>query len=152
MSVSDLVKRVHHTAICVQDFDAMRGFLVDFLGFAVEGEIPERSEAELSIVVGLPDVSLRWGLYRCGDHRVELFHYFRPTGKSLPPAQCDTGFTHLAFEVSDVHAAHERAIAAGYRPNSKPQPMRGGVSQVFYLQGPEGLVVEFMQFRAEAPA
>ena len=130
----------------------MRGFLVDFLGFAIDGEIPERSEAELSAVVGLPDVSLRWGLYRCGDHRVELFHYFRPEGKSLPPAQCDTGFTHLAFEVSDVHEAHERSIAAGYRPNSEPQSMRGGVSQVFYLQGPEGLVVEFMQFRAEAPA
>lgn len=152
MNVSDLVKRVHHTAICVQDFDAMRGFLVDFLGFAIEGEIPERSEAELSMVVGLQDVSLRWGLYCCGAHRIELFHYFRPVGKTQPPAQCDTGFTHIAFEVSDIHAAHDRAIEAGYRPNSKPQSMRGGVSQVFYLQGPEGLVVEFMQFRDEAPS
>ena len=152
MSISHLVKRVHHTAICVQDFDAMRAFLVDFLGFGVEGENPRRNEAELSLVVGLPDVSLRWGLYRCGDHRVELFHYFRPAGASRPPAQCDTGFTHLAFEVSDVHAAHDRAIAAGWQPNSGPQSMRGGVSQVFYLQGPEGLIVEFMQFAEEAPS
>lgn len=150
MSIAHLVKRVHHTAICVQDFDAMRGFLVDFLGFAVDGEIAERSEPELAIVVGLPNARLRWGLYRCGDHRIELFHYFTPVGQSLPPAQCDTAFTHLAFEVSDVHAAHDRAIAAGYRPNSTPQLMRGGVSQVFYLQGPEGLIVEFMQFCDEA--
>lgn len=149
MSISDLVKRVHHTAICVQDFEEMRAFLVDFLGFAVEGEIPERSEAVLSTVVGLPDVSLRWGLYRCEDHRIELFQYFRPIGKKMPPAQCDTGFTHLAFEVSDVHAAYDRAISAGFKANSKPQVMRGGVSQVFYLEGPEGLMVEFMQFRDE---
>lgn len=151
MSVSDLVKRVHHTAICVQDFDAMRRFLVDFLGFEVDGEAAERRDAELSLVTGLPNVSLRWGLYRCGSHRVELFHYFSPAGTSRPPAQCDTGFTHLAFEVSDVHEAHHRATVAGYRPNSAPQTMRGGVSQVFYLPGPEGLVVEFMQFREARP-
>lgn len=146
MTVSDLVENIHHTAVCVKDFDAMRRFLVEFLGFETEGEIASRSETELATVVGLPGTRLRWGLYRCGAHRIELFQYFEPVGKSDPPAQCDTGFTHLAFEVSDVRAAHDRSIAAGYRPFSEPQSMRGGVSHVFYLEGPEGLVVEFMQF------
>lgn len=147
MSVSDLVTGVDHTAVCVQDFAPMREFLVSFLGFEVEGELDERGEPELGTVVGLPGARLRWGLYRCGTHRVELFRYVDPAGKCAPPAQCDTGFTHLAFEVSDVHAAHERSVAAGYRAFSAPQSMRGGVSQVFYLEGPEGLVVEFMEFR-----
>lgn len=149
MSISDLIEGVHHTAICVQDFDRMRDFLVDFLGFAIDGEMPDRSEPELATVVGLRGARIRWGLYRCGTHRVELFQYFEPRGKSDPPAQCDTAFTHLAFEVSDVHAAHDRSVAAGHTPLSTPQSMRGGVSQVFYLEGPEGLVVEFMEFRKE---
>ena len=152
MSVADLVRRVHHTALCVQDFDAMRRFLVDFLGFRVEAEMAERADPRLTVVVGLPEVNIRWGLYRCERHRVELFHYFSPVGKSVPPAQCDTGFTHLAFEVNDVHETHRRAIAAGYHPNSAPQSMRGGISEVFYLRGPEQIVVEFMQFHDEAAA
>lgn len=149
MSVSDLVKSVHHTAVCVQDFDAMKAFLVEFLGFETEGETASRSEPELGVVVGLPGAHIRWGLYRCSTHRVELFQYFEPVGKSDPPAQCDTGFTHLAVEVSDIRAVHDRCIAAGYRPFSTPQSMRGGVSHVFYLEGPEGIVVEFMQFHKE---
>ncbi|WP_306152924.1 VOC family protein [Roseovarius sp. MMSF_3281] len=149
MSVAPLVKRVHHTAVCVQDFDAMREFLVAFLGFETEGEISSRSETELATVVGLPGTHIRWGLYRCDTHRIELFKYFEPAGKSAPPAQCDTGFTHLAFEVSDVRAAYDRSVEAGYTPFSTPQSMRGGLSHVFYLEGPEGLVVEFMQFHKE---
>ncbi|WP_372921568.1 VOC family protein [Roseovarius sp.] len=151
MSVRDLIESVHHTAVCVRDFQAMRHFLVEFLGFVKEGEMADRGEAQLAKVVGLPGARVNWGLYRCGTHRIEVFQYIEPTGKSDPPAQCDTGFTHLAFEVSDVNGAHDRAIAAGYRPVSAPQSMRGGVSEVFYLEGPEGIVVELMEFRKGEP-
>lgn len=146
MSVSELVKKVHHTALCVRDFDAMRAFLVDFIGFQVDAERRERTETELSVVTGQENVRIRWAMLQLGAYRIELFHYFNPTGKTDPPAQCDTGFTHLAFAVSDVHEAYARSVAAGYDPISAPQTMRGGVSQVFYLRGPENVVVEFMQF------
>lgn len=152
MSVADLVEHVHHTAICAQDFDAMRDFFVDFLGFEVEGEKTERSEPELALVTGLPGARLRWALLRLGSHRIELFHFYSHDGRSSPAAQCDTGFTHLAFEVRDVDETHARAVSAGFAPLSPPQVMRGGVCRVFYLRGPEDIVVEFMEFAQKEPA
>ena len=147
MSVAGLVESVHHTAVCAQDFEATHSFFVNFLGFEVEGKALDRSEPELTAVVGLPDVKIRWALLRLGTHRVELFRYYTPTGKATPPAQCDTGFTHMAFAVSNVDEVHARAIASGYLPISSPQIMRGGVSRVFYLRGPENIIVEFMEFQ-----
>lgn len=146
MSVADLIERVHHTALCVRDFDTMHAFLIDFLGFEVEGGKAERDAPELAVVTGMTGAHILWALLRKGSHRVELFQYLAPPGKTTPPAQSDTGFTHLAFTVSDVDAVHDAACAAGYGPISVPQVMRGGVSRVFYLRGPEEIVVEFMEF------
>lgn len=146
MSVAPLIERVHHTALCVQDFDRMHAFLTDFLGFDVEGEKAERDAPELMTVTGMAGAHILWALLRKGSHRIELFQYLAPPGKTTPPAQSDTGFTHLAFSVSDVDAIHDAACAAGHRPISAPQVMRGGVSRVFYLRGPEDIVFEFMEF------
>lgn len=146
MSVAHLIERVHHTALCVQDFDRMYDFLTDFLGFDTEGAKAERDAPELATVTGMTGAHILWALLRKGSHRIELFQYLAPAGKTTPPAQSDTGFTHLAFSVSDVDAIHDAAIAAGHRPISAPQVMRGGVSRVFYLRGPEDIVVEFMEF------
>ncbi|MFU1478735.1 VOC family protein [Roseovarius sp. C7] len=146
MSVAHLIDRVHHTALCVQNFDRMHAFLTGFLGFEVEGERAERDAPELAIVTGMAGAHILWALLRKGSHRIELFQYLTPVGKTTPPAQSDTGFTHLAFSVSDVDAIHDAAVAAGHRPISAPQVMRGGVSRVFYLCGPENIVVEFMEF------
>lgn len=146
MSVAHLIERVHHTAVCVKNFDAMYAFFTNFLGFEVEGAKAERKAPELAIVTGMKGAHILWAMLRKGTHRVELFQYVAPSGKSEPPAQSDTGFTHLAFSVRDVDAVHEAAISEGHSPISPPQTMRGGISRVFYLRGPEGIVVEFMEF------
>lgn len=146
MSVSGLIEGMHHTAISVRNYAEMRAFLTDFLGFEAESEFRERGELELCRVVGIPDAKIHMGMFRLGDHRVELFEYLSPVGRSVPPAQNDVALTHLAFRVSDIEAVHRRALEAGYTPVCAPQSMRGGVCIVFYLLGPEGVVVEFMQF------
>ena len=150
MSVAELIEGVHHTALCVRDFEAMRDFLTKFLGFEVEGEIDKRAEPALQQVVGLPDAVIRWGLLRLESHRVELFHYYHPDGADAPLRQCDTGYTHIAFRVSDVDAVHARAVHAGYTPFSTPQEMRGGATKAFYMHGPEGVAFEFIEFPKEA--
>src|SRR3546814_9220139 len=71
--LGDLIARAHHTAICVDDFDAARDFYVDILGFAVEGEMDHRGEPNLGRVVGLPGAVVRWGmLVRSEEHTSEL--------------------------------------------------------------------------------
>ena len=114
--------------------------------FDTEGAKAERDAPELATVTGMTGAHFLWALLRPGSPRTELFQYLAPAGKTTPPAQSDTGFTHLAFSVSDVDAIHDAAIADGHRPISAPQVMRGGVSRVFYLRGPEDIVVEFMEF------
>ncbi|WP_108485517.1 VOC family protein [Oceaniglobus ichthyenteri] len=146
MSIASNIKHVHHTALSVRDFDATRAFLVDFLGFEVEGEADRRDEAGLGVVTGQPGMTIRWALLKLGAHRIELFRYLVPEGKTEPPAQCDVGFTHLAFEVDDVMTVYARAIEAGYVPVSPPQTLRNGAVTVFYLTGPDNIVTEYMQF------
>lgn len=144
--IGGLIKATHHTAICVDDFDAARDFYVDMLDFTVSAEKDRRDEPALGEVVGLPGAVIRWALLARDDHRIELFKYLEPEGRKDIRPQCDCGYTHMAFEVSDVDAAYEKLVAAGYRTNSPPLPMRGGQAKVFYVLAPEGNVTEFMEF------
>jgi catechol 2,3-dioxygenase-like lactoylglutathione lyase family enzyme len=145
-SVAELIESTHHTALCVEDFEAVRDFYVEMLGFTVQGEMERRDEPELGRVVGLPGAVIRWALLARDDHRIELLKYLEPEGSKDIRPQCDCGYTHMAFEVSDVDAACEKLVAAGYRTNSPPLPMRGGRARVVYVLAPEGNVTELMEF------
>lgn len=144
--IGGLVTATHHTAICVDDFEAARDFYVDILGFEITGTMDRRDEPALGDVVGLPGAVIRWAMLARDDHRIELFKYLKPQGRKDIRAQCDCGYTHMAFEVSDVDAAYERLMAAGYRTNSAPVLLRGGRTKVVYVLAPEGNVTELMEF------
>ena len=145
-TLSDLVLRPHHTALCVNDFDAARDLFVDLFGFEVEGEMDQRSEPELARVVALPHAVIRWAMLVRNDYRIELFKYYVPDGKTHGTRQSDRGYTHIALEVTDVDAAYGRLISAGYRTTCAPQALRGGRTKVIYLLAPEDNVVELIQF------
>ncbi|HVO88957.1 MAG TPA: VOC family protein [Casimicrobiaceae bacterium] len=151
-SVNDLVVRAHHAAVCVQDFESARDFYVRVLGFEVEGEMDRRGEAALGEVVGLPGAVVRWGMLVRDGFRLELFKYYTPEGRTQCNRQCDAGYTHLAFEVSDVDEAYRRVIAAGHRTTAPPKVLRGGRTKVIYLLAPEGSVVELIEFPQRAPS
>ncbi len=142
-----LIRRVHHTAVSVRDFARTKAFYTDFLGFVLEDEMERRDEPALGRIVGLPGAVVDWAILRRGDYRVELFTYREPVAGQGPVRQCDVGYTHLALEVDDVDAAFAEAQRAGYATLSEPQELRGGRTKVFYLEGPEGIVVEFIEIR-----
>jgi len=153
-SIADLIKKPHHTAFCVTDFDAALSFFVELLGFVVEAD-SERTEPELATVTAVPGARIRLAMLRLGDYRIELFRY--SGSKHLPQAhpQDKNGLTHIGFEVSDVDAVYERILAAGYRATSVPVELRNGRSKLIYVYGPEELVVEFIELRdiaADKPA
>lgn len=146
VSLAHLIKKPHHTAFCVTDFEAARSFFVDLLGFESEMD-GERSEPELATVTAVPGARVRLAMLRLGDYRVELFKYHG--SKHLPGIhpQDKNGLTHLGFEVSDVDAVYERILAAGYKVTSPPVELRNGRSKLIYVYGPEDLVVEFIELR-----
>lgn len=143
--IDDLIVCAHHTAVCVDDFEAAREFYVQILGFKVEGEMDRRTD--VAAVVGLPDAVIRWGMLSRGSYRVELFKYYSPEGRTDPVRQCDRGYTHMAFEVKDVDAAYRRLVAAGYRTLSPPTELRGGITKCVYVLAPENNVTELVEFR-----
>lgn len=145
--LDDQVIRPHHTAVCVEDFDRARAFFCDIVGMHLENEADHRDEKELGIVVGHPGAKIRWAMLVHNHYRIELFRYYVPSGKTININQADRGITHIAFEVRDVDEVYRRVAETDYQPYSYPQNLRGGATRPFYVRGPEGIVVEFIQFR-----
>ena len=145
--IAGQIRGVHHTAVCVRDFPSARSFYTDFLGFEVEAEMEARNEPALGRVVGLPGAVVDWAMLWRGGQRLELFAYRSHSGACDPGPQCDVGYTHMAMEVDDVDLAYQAVTEAGYICLSPPQELRGGLTKVFYMEGPERVVVEFIEFR-----
>jgi catechol 2,3-dioxygenase-like lactoylglutathione lyase family enzyme len=145
-SVKDLITRPHHTAVSCRDWDTMRGFFVDLLGFKVLGEMEHRDEPSLSVVTGMPAAACRWAMLERDGYHIELFKWTSPEGKPIAIRQCDHGLTHICFQVTDAEEVHRRMIAAGYEPLSTVQSVRGGRGKPFYCRGPEGMIVEFVEY------
>ena len=118
-SIRELIERPHHTAVSCRDWDKMRAFFVDLLGFKVVGEMDNRDEPELSIVTGLPGATCRWAMLALGGYHIELFKWLTPEGKPVPIRQCDHGLTHICLQVKDAEETRRRMVAAGYQPLSE---------------------------------
>jgi len=103
-SVNDLIVRQHHTAVSCHDWDAMKSFFVDLLGFKMLGEMDKRDEAKLETVTGLPSAACRWAMLELAGYHIELFKWLTPEGKPVPIRQCDFGLTHICFQVKDAGA------------------------------------------------
>jgi glyoxylase I family protein len=145
--IADLIVRQHHTAVSCADWDAMKAFFVDLLGFKVLGEMERRDEEKLATVTGLPaGAACRWAMLELSGYHIELFKWLSPEGQPVPIRQCDLGLTHICFQVKDAEEVRRRMIAAGYEPLSEVQNLRGGRAKPFYCRGPEGIIVEFIEY------
>jgi glyoxylase I family protein len=145
-SVEDFIVRPHHTAFSCGDWDKTKAFFVDLLGFQVIGEMEKRDEALLSTVTGMPGAACRWAMLELGGYHIELFKWLSPEGKPIPIRQCDIGLTHICFQVKDAEEVRRRMLAAGYQPLSEVQSLRGGRAKPVYCKGPEGVIVEFVEY------
>jgi catechol 2,3-dioxygenase-like lactoylglutathione lyase family enzyme len=146
-AVKEFIVRQYHTAFSCRDWEKTKSFFVDLLGFKVLGEMERRDEAKLSTVTGLPPgAACRWAMLELEGYHIELFKWLSPEGKPIDIRQCDIGLTHICFQVNNAEAVRERMMAAGYEPLSEVQDLRGGRAKPFYCRGPEGVVVEFVEY------
>jgi catechol 2,3-dioxygenase-like lactoylglutathione lyase family enzyme len=138
-----------HVGITVDDLDDMVAFYRDVLEFEVTARVSSTDEGidagALGTLVGIPETDLTAAFLDAPGCAVELVEYHAPPGDRVEGvANNDVGAKHLAFEVADAEAWHDRIAAAeGATPTSDPVDF--GVTPRFYFSDPEGNVVELVE-------
>ena len=133
-----MAMRMEHANLCVRDVDSMVRFLqTAFPDFRVRGSGKNKKCAE-------------WMHVGNDETYIALSPATTDIERSWKPYSGSPGVNHLAYEVDDVDALHERLTAGGYRestvPNAHPHRKR------VYFNDPEGNDWEFVQYFSDDPA
>lgn len=138
MSPNDLLVRLEHVGIAVQDASAALQVYETLFGIT-----PYKTE-------DVPSEGVRTHFLDAGSTKLELLEVTDPDsalGRHL--ATRGQGLHHLAFEVPDVDAAHARLEAAGFRPLG---PVKDGADakRIFFVHPKDtaGVLVELCADRS----
>lgn len=101
-------------------------------------------------ITGVSGAMVEIAFVRGGGHTFEFIEFSGPPDRDIVNARpCDTGFAHIAFDVSDIFAAIDAAAAYGVTPigapvvNQNEGPNQGAV--VAYFRDPDGITIELIQ-------
>jgi len=136
---------IEHTALSVSNLDRSLAFYRDLIGMKVVMEIDFADET-LGQINGLTGCKARVVHLQLGDTVLELFQYRQPEGRPIAQGrrQCDTGFIHICFRVTDIQRLHDDLETRGVKFFSPPREIRPGTF-IAYFQGPDGEVCEMRQ-------
>src|SRR5260370_23158377 len=103
---------------------------VGLSGAAVEGAVSWLCDVfglvpELALRVEPLDLSIRMLIHPGYGYRLELLHRPGSAGdKPDTPAEAALrhGYGHVAFDVTDLDVAYDRAVGRGARPGGAPRP------------------------------
>lgn len=142
-----MIRGVHHTSLSTNNFDRMVHFYRDLLGCSPVMELGWGAGNESAdAVVGLKDTAVNCVLLRAGNMFIEIFEYLNPRGAPGNPARpaCDSGLTHICFDVVDVDAEYERLRAAGIAFHTPPVDVHG-ILRTTYGRDPDGNIFELQE-------
>ena len=146
-----MIKSMSHAGLSVTNMARSLAFYRDCLGMQVLMEL-DIADDRIARVVGIPGAKCRIVHLKLGETVLELFEYSHPRGEPFAPRmrQCDIGFSHVGFEVNDIHTHLREIKARGLEMLGEAVEFRPNV-WVAYFRGPDGEVVEFRQ-HPEKPA
>ncbi|UIF90007.1 VOC family protein [Cupriavidus sp. UYPR2.512] len=140
-----LVESVNHTSFTVTDLDRVLSFLCDGLGLRLL-DLSPRDPKTMQLIVGVKGVENVTAFVQAPGHRIELIKYSKPDDLQIHVIRpCDTGSSHLAFNVKDIDATVARAAEYQFAPVNDPLPVSAGPNVGFfcaYLRDPHGLTFE----------
>ena len=128
--------RLDHVGLTVADLPAAAAWFCGVFGLV----------QELSLRVDAIDLSIEMLIHPTAGYRVELLH--RPgSGPGRKPgnpaeAALREGYGHMAFDVTDVDSAYDRALARGARPVMPPCAAPDPGVRMAFVADPEGNLVE----------
>ena len=138
-----------HIGVQVSDLEQSVAWYRDVVGLEVTDRLL-RDEPYLGVVTGYAGVVLAIALLREPRSGVvlELLEYRNVARTVIDPSTANPGTGHMAFEVDDLDAIHQRAVAAGTGSVGDPvTPTAGGWAggRSVYLLDPDGYRVELLQ-------
>jgi len=139
--------RLDHVGLAVADLAAAAAWFCDVFGLV----------RELAIRVEALDLSIEMLIHPGFGYRVELLHRPgpgpAPGGKPATPGEAALrhGYGHVAFDVTDLDAAYERAVARGAHPVMPPGPSPEAGVRMAFVADPEGNLVEFLHRPTPGP-
>ena len=138
----------NHTSFTVSDIDRSLAFFRDALGFEVTSKGP-RSPSLIQAIRGVEGAEVLIAYVRGPGHSIELIEYIKPeTRSSVRPQPCDTGFSHIAYDVDDIDAAIKAARDHSVEPIGPVVAIDQGPNsgtRVAYLRDPDGITIEFIE-------
>ena len=130
--------RFDHVGLTVADLAAEASWFCDVFGLV----------RELAVRVEALDLSIEMLIHPGHGYRLELLHRPGSTarGKPVTPAEAALreGYGHVAFDVTDLDAAYERAVARGARSVMPPGPSPEAGVRMAFVADPEGNLVELL--------
>jgi predicted enzyme related to lactoylglutathione lyase len=145
-----------HTNIVAKDWKKLSQFYIDVFG--CEPVYPERDLSGTWIDkmtkianVRIKGVHLRLPGYDNGP-TLEIFEYNKMQEVTGAPLINRTGFSHIAFHVSDVEKTMKRLIAGGGEKYGElvEKEMKGlGILKAIYARDIEGNIIEIQNWKKE---
>ena len=142
-----MIRGIHHVSISTNNFDAMVHFYKDLIGLPFATSFDwEAGNSAADKCVGLTDSAVKTALLRAGNTFVDIFQYVTPVGKDGDPNRraCDTGLTHMCFDVVDIDGEHTRLSAARIEFHTAPVEI-GGIVKATYGRDPDGNIFELQE-------
>jgi catechol 2,3-dioxygenase-like lactoylglutathione lyase family enzyme len=140
------VKAIRHTGIVVSDMARSLAFYRDLLGMEVWADFKDDTQL-VGDAVGEPGANIWMIKLKAPDGgSIELLQYLSHPQHVRPPTRaCDVGCNHLALQVDDLDAVHQRLTAAGIAFNAPPIFFADYGVKMTYCRDPEGVLVELVE-------
>ena len=147
--------KTHHVNYVVSDLDVTIPFYRDVLGFKLVQDVMRENIPSYDAILGHPNVKLRVALFQLPnvDVFLELFQCFSPELVRQPVGYHYLGSSHIAYEVDDIDAEHQRIADLRFSFINQPiDVMRDGqfVARTAYLKDPDGIIIELFQCTPDA--
>jgi lactoylglutathione lyase len=128
--------RLDHVGLAVADLAAEAAWFCEVFGLV----------RELALRVEPLDLNIEMLIHPGYGYRVELLHRPGSAKGSKPDTPAEAalrdGYGHVAFDVTDLDATYERAVARGARPVMPPCPSPEAGVRMAFVADPEGNLVE----------
>lgn len=138
MADTAITARLDHVGLAVADLKAAAAWYCEVFGL-----VPE-----LTLRVDALDLNIEMLTHPTLGYRLELLHRpgSSPGRKPATPGEAALrhGYGHVAFDVTDLHAGYDHAVARGARPVMPPGPSPEPGVRMAYVADPEGNLIELL--------